>query len=186
MKPKLNRPSGMDVCQTPPYALQPILPYIPKNALIWESACGPDMMLVNALNDLGYAVWASDIQNNPSIDFFAVTNQGVGVVQLTNPPFSQKYEWLEHSFELGPFALLLPYETTFAGKFQVLCKKYNRINEVIVHSPERRIDFKMPFKGWSGSSAQMPTCWITWGLNTPGRKPDFVTFYGNMKKEKMV
>jgi len=183
MKPKLNRPAGMDVCQTPPYALQPLYPYLDKGKQIWESACGPDKLLVTALEDAGYWVTASDIETGD--DFFDVDEMPTDTIQVTNPPFSQKYKWLEHSFELGPFALLLPYETTFAKAFQLLCRKY-RQHIVKVLSPERRIDFKMPNKGWGGS-AQMPTCWITWGLPRCMEyvEPDFYTYYCRMDKEKM-
>ena len=46
MKPKTNRKGDkntshtMDQCQTPTYAVEPLLPYIPKEWLVWESAAG--------------------------------------------------------------------------------------------------------------------------------------------------
>lgn len=46
MKPKTNRagdtnaPAGYDACQTPPYALAPLLPFIKPDWAVWEPAAG--------------------------------------------------------------------------------------------------------------------------------------------------
>jgi hypothetical protein len=72
-----------------------------------------------------------------------------------------KYPWLERSYELGrPFALLLPVETLGAASCQRLINLYGV--EVILM--DKRINFKMPNKGYSGKGSDFPTYWHTWGL----------------------
>lgn len=167
MKPKINRKGSlvgaksMDQCQTPAYAIKPLLPYLKQYDVIWEPAAG-EGYLIRALFDYGYqAVIASDVEKN----FFG-WEPAYYTKHITNPPYSIKYPWLERCYELGrPFALLLPVETLGAARAQKLFDKYGI--EVIFLSS--RINFKMPNKGWNGSSAQFPTAWFTWkfGVGKP-------------------
>lgn len=190
-KPKNNDNSpDRDNCETPPHAIEPLLPYIPKDWIIWESAYGSSMLLVKAFRERGYTVIASEAGD----DFFKYF-PATYTIQVTNPPFSKKYAWLERSFELSrPFALLLPYESTFAGRFQKLFRAYNNKPwRIQVLSPERRINFKMPRLGWGkyvekngkrvwkATSAQMPTMWLTWGLEVD-QNEYLETFYVPMRK----
>lgn len=210
-KPKTNRAgnkqavSGYDVCQTPPHALEPLLPLLKAkqkanpNMVIWESASGPEELLANALLKKGFNVHTTDLSMGERFNFFTYDITALGafhgwyIVQLTNMPFSIKYEWLQRSFELGlPFALLAPYETTFASAFTEQANKYHLSPWPIeILKPERRINFKMPNTGWGitewsekkqkmvkrGDSAQMPTAWITWGLNAGAIYQPYITTY---------
>lgn len=205
-KPKKNNAgnthsiSQMDICQTPPHAIEPLLPYLPTDWIIWESAAGPEQLLVNAFRSRGYTVVASDLLYGEEQNFFTY-QPTEWTIQITNMPFSIKYLWLERSFELGkPFALLAPYETTFAKGFQDVFNTYNNKPWPIeVLSPTRRINYKMPNMGWGiteydeakgkmvkrGDSAQMPTEWITWGLDVYNSRKDFLrTYYVPMRKVK--
>lgn len=207
-KPKSNRAgdtkkvSQMDICQTPPHAIEPLLPYLDNHWIIWESAAGPEHLLADALENEGFFVIATDLLYSESFNFFDY-EPGTYDIQITNMPFSIKYEWLQRSFALGKrFALLAPYETTFAEKFQRLFKQYNgKPWHIEVLSPERRINYKMPNMGWGiteydaikgkmikrGDSAQMPTAWITWGLEVHQTKnidDVLFTFYVPMRKVK--
>jgi hypothetical protein len=186
-KPKTAQPvdttkvSKVDICQTPPHALEPLYEHIDRMGyrVIWESACGPEQILVTTLQNEGYHVVASDLLMGTEYNYFTYTPLEYDI-EITNVPFSIKYKWLEKAFSRNkPFALLCPYETTAAREFKTLFKQYNgkpwRIEKL---SPERRINFKMPNMGWGievwdekkgkmvkkGESAQMPTCWLTWGL----------------------
>jgi hypothetical protein len=165
-KGDINKVSAMDVCQTPPHALEPLYPYLPKDITIWESACGPEEILANTLCSRGYTVHATDLMHGDIFNRFTYKHGLTKWIEVTNMPFSIKYKWLEKSFSDGmPFALLAPYETTAAAAFKKLVEKYNgKPWHIEKLTPERRINYKMPNKGWD-SSAQMPTCWITWGLN---------------------
>lgn len=159
-----------DRCGTPPYALEPLLPFMDRDTIIWESASG-EGLLVNALRRKGYdRIIYSDILQHPSEDFFKtdclqyteVAFGAVGKLIITNPPYSLKYKWLARCYELGyPFALLMPSDTLFAASANKLFQKHGI--EIIIMNP--RVDFKMPNTGWSGKGAQMATAWFTWKLN---------------------
>lgn len=212
-KPKTNyagdkeKVSAMDVCQTPPHAIEPLFQYIPKHWVIWESAVGPEKILQTAFEKQGYTVIGTDLMYGEQYNRFhyrpinpdpSTGYEPLYDVEVTNMPFSIKYDWLSEAFaSYMPFALLAPYETTFAKEFQVLFKQYNGKPWFIeILSPERRINFKMPFMGWGikvwddikqkfvkkGDSAQMPTMWITWGLNVSAQRTDYLrTFYVPMR-----
>lgn len=159
MKPKLNRldkTGTTDRCQSPMYAVDPILPHLRDGQIIWEP-CAGDGNLVRALQDSGYQVKRSDILTGQ--DFFTYKPDSFDVL-VTNPPYSLKYKFLSRCYDLEkPFALLVPVEVFGAKAAQVLFEKYGF--EVIFLRP--RVNFTMPQKGNAGS-AQFPTCWITWGL----------------------
>lgn len=197
--PRMNhKPGNQDTFQTPPHALEPLLRYLDssmyldyadthehgghamiRQTIIWESAAGKEQLLAHSLIDEGFAVIATDIQYDPDLDFFTFSPNERWDIQITNPPFSLKYKWLERSFELGkPFALLVPSYTIVAGTFAELFQRYNENPWAVeVVSPTRRINFKTPHRGWANSSAQMHTCWITWGLNIAASKRDALSIY---------
>lgn len=164
MKPKTNRVGQInksakyDRCQTPFYAIDPLLPYLCPDWLIWESACG-DGQIVDKLSQAGHQVIGTDILTGSNFFTYAPEKWNC---QVTNPPYSIKYKWLKRSYELGkPFALLLPLETLGAKTAQKLFRQYGL--EVILLN--KRVNFKMPEKGYSGSGAQFPVAWFTYGLN---------------------
>lgn len=158
-------PQGLDACQTPAYALDPLLPYLPEGWTIWEPACG-EGLLEDALLDSYLEVVSGDLQAGQ--DFFEYEPE-YWDCQVTNPPFSRKFPWLKRSYELGkPFALLLPVETLGAEKAAVLFEEFGV--EIIFMRP--RINFKMPNKGWEGAGSQFPVAWFTWGLGI-GRQMTF-------------
>lgn len=161
MKPKENKgynTGTYDECQTPPYALEPLYPYLNIKQKIWECAVGKGTLAIE-LGRKGYYVIFSGLEFN-----FLQVIRPVGDLILTNPPYSIKYEWLEHCYELNnPFALLMPVEMLGTARGQKLFNKYGI--EVIFMSP--RVDFYMPNKGYEGAGAQFPTAWFTWKLNLP-------------------
>lgn len=164
-KPKINRAAneyvaqGFDACQTPPYAVDPLIPYLDRSKTIWEPASG-EGLLVGALRDSSFEVVTSDIINGQNFFDYEPMEQWDCIV--TNPPYTLKYRWLERCYALGkPFALLLPVETLGAKTAQAMFKVYGL--ELILL--DQRINFKMPNIGFEGSSAQFPVAWFTWGLN---------------------
>jgi hypothetical protein len=153
---------GMDACQTPPYALDPLLPYLNKFKTIWEPAAG-EGYLVRALEDHKFNVVASDILKRKN--FFDYEPASPWDCIITNPPFSVKFKWLARCYQLGrPFALLMPVETLGARTAHKLFKHHG----VQIILLDRRVNFKMPFKGWD-SSAQFPTAWFSWQLDLPSQ-----------------
>jgi hypothetical protein len=166
MKPKANRatePSTsqpFDRCNTPAYALDPLLPFLRPDALIWEPAAGTGNIM-QAL--MPRRVVGSDLHGdyaNPPRDFFGWQPERFDVL-VTNPPYSIKFKWLERCYQLGkPFALLVPVETIGAKSAQSLMEQHGA--ELLLLN--RRVNFEMPQKGWSGSSAQFPVLWLCWRL----------------------
>jgi hypothetical protein len=165
MKPKTNQsgdlyePKGYDACQTPAYAIDPLLPYLSRDWTIWEPAAGENN-LVEALYDTGYntdQVVVSDILEGQNFFEFAPKYWDC---LITNPPYSIKYQWLERCYQLGkPFALLVPVEILGAKTAQILLKQYGFEMMLL----NKRVDFKMPNKGWD-SSAQFPVLWLCWQI----------------------
>lgn len=158
MKPKQNyKPDERDNCQTPHYALDPLLPCLKSSWRIWESAAG-ERNIVSKLCQSGFDVIGTDILTGQ--DFFSY-EPAIWDCQVTNPPFSQKYKWLTRSYHLSkPFAFLLPIDTIGAQKAQKLFSCYGI--EIILLN--KRVNYKMPNKGWKGN-AQFSSAWFTWGLN---------------------
>jgi hypothetical protein len=118
--------------------------------------------LMNNLARRNYKVMGTDIltgldflEDPPLVSFNAI---------VTNPPYSLKFKFIERCYELRkPFALLMPVETLGCLNAQIPFREYGI--EIILFL--RRINFKMPMKGWEGSGAQFPVAWFTWGLDLP-------------------
>lgn len=164
MKQKTNREgntqkaNNYDSCQTPSYALDPIMPYLPSDWVIWESAAG-EGILSSRLSQT-HEVITTDLKLGLNQNFFNFEPTEYNC-QVTNPPYSIKYAWLELSYRRNkPFALLLPVETLGAKSGQRLFERYG-LELILLDS---RINFKMPNKGWQGGGAQFPVAWFTWGL----------------------
>lgn len=173
--------SGFDVAQTPAHAIEPLIPLIPKEWVIWESAAGPEQLLLNAFSLADYHNIGTDLLYDERHNYFTYVPDFHYDIEITNVPFSLKYKWIERAFERKHrFAFIVPYETTAAAVFQKLAAKYhNQPWAIEVLAPERRINFKMPEMGWGkyvydekrrkevwrDTGAQMPTIFLTWGLN---------------------
>lgn len=151
-----------DSCQTPAYALDPLLPYLGWSmpSKIWEPAAG-EGLLVNGLYDAGWTeehVISSDILTGQN--FFEYEPADWDII-VTNPPFSLKFKWLERAYALDkPFALLLPVEVLGTKTAQELMQKHGF--EIMLLN--RRVSFKMPNAGWNGGGAQFSTMWFCWHL----------------------
>ena len=157
MKPPLRQGSSNDF-QTPPEALEPLLPYLKKDWQIWECACGK-LNLVEELQRLGYDVVYSDILNGQ--DFLNWQSNGKWDCIITNPPFKYKQQFLERCYELRkPFALLLPLTTFETAKRQ---KLFREKGLEVIFMP-KRINFETPNKV-ENSRSWFATAWFTNGLN---------------------
>jgi hypothetical protein len=153
----IYEPKGYDACQTPAYAIDPLLPYLQPGWQVWEPAAG-EGNLVEAFYDAGFSVTDSDILTGQN--FFDHEPVKWDCL-VTNPPYSIKYDWLKRCYELGkPFALLVPVETIGAQAAQNLFKQYG----VELMLLNRRVNFKMPNKGWEGGGAQFPVLWLCWHI----------------------
>lgn len=167
MKPKTNQKgdtkkvSNYDQCQTPPYALAPLFPYLEKffGGTIWEPASGEENLSYAMYNRLDYInVISTDLIKGKNFFDWEPRNW---TAQVTNPPYSIKFKWMQRSYELDkPFALLLPVEAIAAAKAQKMMKQY----EFEIMLLDARVDFHMPGAGWGGGGAQFPVLWFCWNL----------------------
>lgn len=155
-----SKDPGRDLCYTPPYAVEPLLPYVPIEWVLWESARGEGHIEYKLLHE-GYSVIATDL--NCGYDFFQFQPSAFDM-QLTNPPYSIKVAWLERSYALSrPFALLMQVDTMGLKGAQELFQQHGA---QVVYLNER-VDYHMPEKGWDGAGSQFASAWFTWGLNLP-------------------
>ena len=149
-----------DNFQTPPEALDPLLPYLKRDWTIWEPSCG-EGNLVNRLNDEGFDTFGTDIIAPWHQDFFDPPPLPFDAI-VTNPPFSCKGEFMQHCYDLGkPFALLLPLTTFDSAKRQKLFMRYG----IEVIFMPKRISFKTP--SGKGSGSWFMTAWFCWGFDLP-------------------
>jgi hypothetical protein len=181
--------NGRDVFETPRYATDLLLPFIPKNIkVVWECACG-NGKIVKRLEENGYGVLATDIRPNLGIvDMVYNFLTDAGIEQtidltyaiITNPPFSIKEEFIDRAMQYGvPFAFLI--NADYSGTQIKWIREYGC--EKII--PTRRIDFITP-TGRNGrtSSSQFHSMWLTHGFNL-GRTETFVDLPIAWKKERI-
>jgi hypothetical protein len=186
-----NVPQGRDTFQTPNYATDLLIPFIPKKIThIWECAAG-EGKIVNVLKSHEYNVVYSDIRGegianhnflgdsyNAGLLWF-IDSYKDSMAIITNPPFSVKEEFIEKAFFYKvPFAFLI--NADYSGK-QI--DWINRGCEKII--PNRRIDYITP-TGRNGktSSSQFHSMWLTYGFNL-GRTEIFVELSLKDKKENI-
>lgn len=181
-KPKINQPQtpneiqGRDFFQTPNYAVDLLIPFIPDNiSRIWECACG-DGKIVKILTEHAYGVYPSDIRkssgwvNNHIHNFLfdtfpqAFNFYADKIAIITNPPFSLKYKFIYKALEYNiPFAFLVPCEMS-VQMWDLIFKKGC---QGIV--PERRIDYITPtgLNGLMGHTSYYHSFWLTYKFNLP-------------------
>jgi Zn finger protein HypA/HybF involved in hydrogenase expression len=193
MKPPLKVKSADDF-QTPPEALDYLLPYLKKDWIIWECASGKGY-LAQYLKQKGFKVFISDIVDyaynvgdagippEKYIDFLKDEPPQFDCI-VTNPPYSLKQQFLERCYQLGkPFALLLPLTALETQKRQRLYAKYGI--EIILLP--KRINFETP--SGRGSGSWFAVAWFTNGFNI-GRQLVFPSFQSNLEeireKEKKI
>lgn len=181
-KSNLKNIPARDQAQTPPYAILPLLPHLPKDWIVWESAASKYGFLGEAIRALNGNTVIETGMESTGDDFFKIT-RSIAQVQVTNPPFSLKYEWIERSYDNHQaFALLMPFDTWAAATAQRMFQKFG-MSIIILN---RRVHFHMPNLGWGEfdedgepkkvwdeekgkwvthvSRSDYSVAWFTWGL----------------------
>jgi hypothetical protein len=166
-KPKTNQPKTpnkiqkRDFFQTPAYAVELLILFIPDGTLgIWEPACGI-MKISDVLKKHGYAVWSTDLLSGKNFLTDEMEHKQFIQAIITNPPFSIKQKFFEKCIEYNlPFALLLPFDMNLW-----LCEAFDKYNcQALV--PNRRIDYITPNNAQK-SSAQFHSMWLTRYFDLP-------------------
>jgi len=152
-----------DEIATPPEAVDLVVPYLheldaPDHTwpILWESAPprrgNSKSKLARRLREHGFVTL---VEQSPRWDFFKWQTGGYDV-QVTNPPYSLKYKWIERTMELGkPAALLLPI-TVIGAK-----AAHSFVTQCRVILLPHRIDFVGKRRPW------FSVCWMLWRF--PGR-----------------
>ena len=145
-----RRRDDIDDFQSPPEVLDCLIPYLPKDDIIWEPACG-QKLLVKKLAQAGYWTIGTDILHGQ--DFFTYEPGFPFELIVTNPPYSLKNEFLERCYDLGkPFALLMPINALDTCKRQRLYKQYGL--EMLVLSSQ------VTFHNTAGKAARFVCAWF--------------------------
>lgn len=171
---KQNERQDRDYFQTPNYATDLIVPFLPRG-VVWECASGSGKM-ADRLKSKGFPVFETDIINNEN--FLSYAPKWDFDMIVTNPPFSLKRKFFERCmFFNKPFALLIPVD--FCGW---LLRAMQDGAEWVI--PTRRIDFITP-TGRSGddSSSQFHSGWLTYGMKLP--KQIVIVELSNQEKENV-
>lgn len=162
-----------DNCQTPGYALEPLLQAInfkssnqPKKPIIWDPANG-EGYLTRALRRNGFFPLGSDLRTGQ--DFLTYVPPFSFDAIITNPPFSIKLAFVKKCIEYKiPFALLMESNTVSLGGFIELIQDLKPEIGIVWFAP--RINFKMPNKKWDGAGSHFPTAWFTYNLGFSGNR----------------
>lgn len=94
-----------DECYTPRYAVEALLPYLPKDKIYWLPFDRDDSEFCKVLCDNGYNFINSHIDNGQ--DFYEYEPEHWDII-VSNPPFTDKRKIFEHALSFGkPFALLM-------------------------------------------------------------------------------
>ncbi len=157
-----------DCFQTPPSAVEAILPMLPKYFTYWEPCAGKGN-IVNTLRENGYKVGGSDIQGGTNyspfmrLDFLQCSVPDDVTAIITNPPYSLYGAFIQRCGQLSlPFALLVPL-SFYDAEDRVNAIQAMKGIDVIY--PSERTAFETP-TGRKGkdSSPQMLTVWICKGF----------------------
>jgi hypothetical protein len=186
-----------DLFQTPNYAVDLLIPFIPKGRFnwAWEPASGDGKIARRLLEKTELDVFVSDIRYSEVMpnevynfllgvsaeDSLPFNNwEGFDIetgVIITNPPFSLKRQFYKRCMIFNmPFALLIPAD--YSGWIIRACQEGA---EKIV--PTRRIDYITPSgkSGATGQSADFHSMWLTWGFEL-GKTETFVELSIEEKK----
>ena len=95
-----------DECMTPKYGVEPIIKYIPKNAVVWCPFDKEDSEFVKQINKAGCKVIATHIDNGQ--DFYVYEPKEHWDCIVSNPPFTNKRKIFERALSFHkPFALIM-------------------------------------------------------------------------------
>ncbi len=152
-----------DELYTPIEAVEMILPYIPKDSIIWECTATKESNIVKVLCANNFEVIATHIFEGTS--FFDYEPECYDII-ITNPPYSLKTQFLARAFELHkPFMFLLPL-TTLEGKQRNKLFQ-NKTLQLLI--PDKRFNFISTKKApW------FQTSWFCVDMNLP-KDLNFIT-----------
>lgn len=94
-----------DECMTLPYAVKPIIKYIPDGSTVWCPFDKESSEFVRQISSVGFQVVHSHIDEG--LDFYEYEPESWDVI-ISNPPFSGKRKIFERALSFDkPFALIM-------------------------------------------------------------------------------
>jgi hypothetical protein len=163
---------GQDLYETPAEAVHALLRVenIPRG-IIWEPAAGRGA-IVSVLRDRGHAVIASDLIDYGSLDFvrdFLTETQAPAGTEmiLTNPPYKDAQQFVEHALKLCPRVIMLMRLAFFESKRRASILDTGQL--CCVHVFRDRLPM-MHRDGWAGptASSSMAFAWFCWNASHRG------------------
>jgi hypothetical protein len=162
---------GLDLYETPAFAVTPLLRAENLPHGIWEPAAGPGA-IVRVLRDHGHAVVASDVFDYGGLDFVAdflkVTQvpTGCGCI-FTNPPFNIINEFIAHALDLVPLVVILARLALLESEART--EILERRGLARIHAFRQRLP-GMHRSNWTGNkvSPSIAFAWFVWDRNHRG------------------
>lgn len=128
---------------TPKSAVDLILPYIPKDKIIWAPFSRNEHNFADYLRTLGYTVHNThyDPETKQGDDFLTYEPDFDFDIILDNPPFKGKTKYVERAMYFGkPFALFLPLNSFGDNGIPNIFVKNNLEPQMLI--PQKRTEFE--------------------------------------------
>lgn len=101
----LYSPGSNDECYTPAYGVWPIIPYVPRDAVVWCPFDTEDSQFVKLISRRATRVVFSHISLGQDYYYYEPAKWDV---MVSNPPYTNKRKIFERALSFGkPFALLM-------------------------------------------------------------------------------
>lgn len=128
---------------TPKSAVDMILPYIPKDKVIWAPFSKNEHNFADYLRNKGYTVINThyDPATGDGQDFLTIQPDFHFDIILDNPPFKGKTKFVERAISFNkPFALFLPFNSFGDNGIPNLYLANNIEPQMLI--PDRRVEFE--------------------------------------------
>lgn len=150
--------SKYDDFNTPEYVWDWVLPYIPRDKVVWEA--------FYSNGDSGAYLESKGVNViHQDVDFFS---NNLGDIVVSNPPFQYKKQIIERLVLLDkPFILIVPVST--------ISYQYTRkLKEIQILIPPQRMKFKKVnketgevYENWKKHSSAFDSIFLCWKMNLP-------------------
>lgn len=146
---------------TPKYAVDLIIPYLPKDKVIWAPFSRDEHNFAGYLREKGYKV--INTHYNPEIkeghDFLSGAPIFHFDLIVDNPPFKNKTKYVKRAIEFGkPFALFLPFNSFGDNGIPNLFLDNNIDPQMLI--PDKRSEFG----NQKQSGISFKTVYICWNI----------------------
>lgn len=162
---------------TPKYAVDILLPYLPKDKVIWAPFSRDEHHFSDYLRGLGYTVHNThfDPESGEGDDFLTYDPPFEFDIIVDNPPFKNKARYVERAFYHGkPFALFLPFNCFGDNGIPKLFMTHEAEPQLLI--PDKRTEFdnqpkdKISFKTVYVCHGLLPKQLIFCELDKPAKK----------------